>query len=141
MFSALRAPFAHLTAALFGMTGLTGASAAAAASSQIEATAAYKLELLTPKVAPGRAHLVVRFVDGAGKPVPGAVVTATRLDMSPAGMGSMTAPVTAAKATKPGLYAFDTTLGMPGRWALTVTAKAPRQTTPMVATYTVTAGQ
>ena len=140
MFSALRAPFAHLTAALFSMTGLAGASVAAA-SSQMEATAAYKLELLTPKVAPGRAHLVVRFVDGTGKPVPGAVVTATRLDMSPAGMGSMTAPVKAAKATRPGLFGFDTTLSMPGRWALTVTAKAPSQPTPMVATYTVTAGQ
>lgn len=138
MFNAYHAPFARLAAALFGLSGL--ATAATAAPAQIEATAAYKLELLTAKVPAGPASLVVRFVDGNGKPVPGAVVTATRLDMSPAGMASMTAPVTTAEGAKPGLYRFDANLTMPGRWALTVVAKAPGQKAPLTTTYMVTAG-
>ncbi len=139
MLNALLPRLVRLAAALTGLGGL--ATAASAAPAQIEATTAYKLELLTPKVAPGPTQIVVRFVDRAGKPVPGAVVTATRLDMSPSGMGSMTAPVTVAKGMKPGLYRFDANLAMPGRWALTVAAKAPSQKTPLTATYTVMAGQ
>lgn len=139
MLNALLPRLVRLAAALTGLGGL--AAAASAAPAQIEVTAAYKLELLTPKVAPGPTQIVVRFVDGAGKPVPGAVVAATRLDMSPDGMGGMTAPVAAAKGAKPGLYRFDATIGMPGRWALTVVAKAPNQKAPMTATYTVTAGR
>lgn len=83
----------------------------------------------------------MRFIDGAGKPVPGAIVAAPRLDMSPAGMASLTAPVAAAKGAKPGLYRFDANFNRPGRWALTVAAEVPGQKAPMTATYTVTVGQ
>jgi hypothetical protein len=141
MFNALRAPLARLAAVLFGVSGIAGANAASAAGAQIEKTADYKLELLTPKVPVGQATLEVRFVDGAGKPVSGAAVTARRLDMSPSGMDAMTAPITPAKGANPGIYRFGTALSMPGRWALTVEAKAPGQKGSMTATYVVLAGQ
>ena len=68
--------------------------------------------------------LTVRLVHKpTGKPVPDAVIVSPRVDMSPEGMETMTAPVTPAKGTEPGTYSFMTDLAMPGRWLLTVSAK------------------
>ncbi len=58
-----------------------------------------------------------------GKPVAGAVVFQTKVDMGPSGMGEMTGKVTLQPAGPPGLYRFRTETGMAGTWALTLAAK------------------
>ncbi len=68
--------------------------------------------------------LTVRLVHKpTGKPVSDAVIVSPRIDMSPEGMETMTAPVTLAKGAQPGTYSFTTDLAMAGRWLLTVSAK------------------
>jgi len=68
--------------------------------------------------------LSVRLVHKpTGKPVPDAVIVSPRIDMSPEGMETMTAPVTLAPGAQPGTYSFATDLAMAGRWLLTVSAK------------------
>lgn len=58
-----------------------------------------------------------------GKPVAGAVVFQTKVDMGPSGMGEMTGKVTSQPADPAELYHFRTETGMAGTWALTLTAK------------------
>ena len=58
-----------------------------------------------------------------GKPVVGAVIFQTKVDMAPAGMGEMTGKVTPQPADPTGVYRFRTEVGMAGKWALTLTAK------------------
>src|SRR6266699_6149681 len=61
--------------------------------------------------------LTVRLVHKpTGKPVSDAVIVSPRIDMSPEGMATMTAPVTSAKGTQPGTYDFKTDLSMAGGW-------------------------
>jgi uncharacterized GH25 family protein len=94
-----------------------------------------KVELLTPKAKVGPASLLVRFVDGAGKPIAGAVVTAASLDMGPMGMSSMAATVKPPKVVRPGVYRFDTALQMSGKWAFKVAARAPSLKRPITTTF------
>ena len=58
-----------------------------------------------------------------GQPVEGAVIYATRMDMAPDGMETMTSPVTALRAEVPGTYLFSTDLTMAGEWRFSVAAK------------------
>jgi len=58
-----------------------------------------------------------------GKPVTGAVIFQTKVDMGPSGMGEMTGKVTPQSADPAGLYHFRTETGMAGTWALTLSAK------------------
>jgi hypothetical protein len=51
------------------------------------------------------------------------VIFATRLDMAPEGMATMTAPVEALPSTEPGVYRFRTNLMMAGGWQLSLAAK------------------
>src|SRR5713101_7345213 len=68
--------------------------------------------------------LAVRLVHKpTGKPVSDAVIVSPRIDMSPEGMATMTAPATPAAGAEPGTYGFKTDLVMAGRWLLTVSAK------------------
>src|SRR5216683_6966374 len=57
------------------------------------------------------------------KPVSDAVIVSPRIDMSPEGMATMTAPITPAPGAEPGTYGFKTDLSMAGRWLLTLSAK------------------
>ena len=71
-------------------------------------------------------ELAVRLVNKVtGKPVDGAVLFRTRLDMSPDSMGEMTAKHTAMPASEPGVYKFKADLTMAGGWAFKVQAKVP----------------
>ena len=71
-------------------------------------------------------ELAVRLVNKAtGKPVEGAVLFRTRLDMSPDSMGEMTAKHTAMPASEPGVYSFKADLTMAGGWAFKLQAKVP----------------
>jgi hypothetical protein len=55
--------------------------------------------------------------------VEGAVIYATRMDMAPDGMATMTSPVTAMPTEEPGIYRFATDLTMAGGWRFSVAAK------------------
>ena len=70
--------------------------------------------------------VAVRLVNKiTGKPVEGAVIFRTRLDMSPDTMDEMTAKHAAAPSSEPGVYRFKADFTMAGRWALKLQAKVP----------------
>lgn len=85
----------------------------------------YRFELVSTehRVGPGTI-LELRMTDlRTGAPVEGAVIYATRMDMAPDGMATMTSPVTAMPAEAPGHYRFATDLTMAGGWRFSVAAK------------------
>jgi len=108
-----------LFAVLFGL-----ATAALHISAQAGA-ADYKFEAVAAEVrGGGGATLAVRLVHKAtGKPVPGAIVFRTRLDMSPDDMAAMTAKHEPLPESEPGVYRFKADLTMAGGWALKLMAK------------------
>lgn len=117
MFSiAFRAGLAGLALAL----ALPSATALAGASD-------YEFQPVAVDVKNGAgSELAVRLVDKAtGKPVAGAVLFRTRLDMAPDNMADMTAKHTAMPASEPGVYRFKADLTMAGGWAFKVMAKVP----------------
>jgi hypothetical protein len=70
--------------------------------------------------------LAVRLVHKpTGKPVVGAVIFRTRLDMSPDTMDEMTAKIVGLPSTEPGVYRFKADFTMAGGWALKLQAKVP----------------
>jgi len=71
-----------------------------------------------------------------GKPVTGAVIFQTKVDMGPSGMGEMTGKVTPQPADPAGLYHFRTETGMAGTWALTLAAKVQGETDTVRGTVT-----
>ena len=85
----------------------------------------YAFEPVKAEVKKGNGvNLTVRLVHKpTGKPVSDAVIFSPRIDMSPEGMATMTAPVTPAAGAEPGTYSFKTDLPMAGGWLLTVSAK------------------
>lgn len=58
-----------------------------------------------------------------GEHVPDAIIYASRMDMAPDGMATMTTPVTALPAEGPGRYRFATDITMAGGWRFSVAAK------------------
>ncbi len=71
-------------------------------------------------------ELAVRLVHKpTGKPVSGAVLFRTRLDMGPDSMAEMTAKHEAVPASEPGVYRFKADLTMAGGWAFRIMAKVP----------------
>lgn len=85
----------------------------------------YAFEPVKAEVKKGEGVTVaVRLVHKpTGKTVPDAVIFASRIDMSPDGMPTMTAPVTTVSGAEPGTYGFKTNLVMAGGWLLTLSAK------------------
>jgi hypothetical protein len=77
------------------------------------------------KNGPG-SELAVRITHKpTGKPVEGAVLFRTRLDMSPDSMGEHTAKHVAQPSSEPGVYKFRADLTMAGGWAFKLMAKVP----------------
>ena len=85
----------------------------------------YEFQLVEPTVQAGADKIVtVRLVNKkTGKPVPDAVIFASRLDMAPEGMQEMVTKVTPMPGTEPGTYRFKATFSMAGRWQLSLGAK------------------
>ena len=109
-------------AAIMVLAGMALANAAAAWAAADD----YRFELAGPPAKTGNGLVVKVWLlhTPDNKPVPGAVIFQTRLDMGPDGMASMTAPAKAVPdATEPGVYAFQIEPSMAGRWALTLAAK------------------
>lgn len=101
----------------------------AMAGSAMADTKDYEFQLLDKEVKQGAAVLSVKLVHKpSGRAISDAVIFATRMDMGPAGMEMMTAPVEATSSTEPGVYQFKTYLGMAGEWALSLGAKVQGET-------------
>jgi len=90
----------------------------------------YEFRLVQTGVKQGNGAIVaLRLVDKrSGKAVPDAVIFATRIDMAPDGMETMTAPIEALPSTEPGVYRFKTNLTMAGGWRLSLGAKIQGET-------------
>lgn len=89
------------------------------------AIADYEFQLVTPEIAVGPTTTIdVRLINKATqKPVPDAVIFATRLDMAPDGMAEMATRITATPTSEPGLYRFTANVSMAGGWQLSLAAK------------------
>jgi YtkA-like protein len=104
-----------------------GIAMALAATSALAGKNDYVFEPVAVEVKNGPgSQLAVRLLHKpSGKPVEGAVIFRSRLDMSPDAMGEMTANHAAQPAKEPGVYRFNADLTMAGRWALKLMAKVP----------------
>jgi hypothetical protein len=90
----------------------------------------YEFKLAEPTVAVGKDKtFTVQLVNKkTGKPVPDAVIFATRLDMTPDGMAEMATKVVREPGGEPGSYRFKAAFGMEGRWLLSLGAKVQGET-------------
>src|SRR5713226_9414084 len=109
----------------FAFAGAVLAAALSLTSTGFAGASDYTFEPVKAEVKKGSGvTLTVRLVHKpTGKPVSDAVIFSPRIDMSPEGMATMTAPATPAVGAEPGTYNFKTDLVMSGRWLLTVSAK------------------
>src|SRR6266550_8841996 len=119
--------FTHARAlrAAFIATAIGGANTAALAE-----ITDYKFELVDQSVQAGPDKTItVRLMNTkTGKPVPDAVIFATRLDMAPDGMQEMATKVTPMPGTEPRTYRFKANLTMAGGWQLSLGAKVQGET-------------
>ena len=84
----------------------------------------YEFQLVDKSVKKGDAIISVRLVHKPdGKPVPNAVIFATRLDMAPDGMETMKTTIEPMPSTEPGIYKFKAEVTMEGGWQLSLAAK------------------
>lgn len=90
----------------------------------------YEFQLVDQAIKAGPDKTItVRLMNKAtGKPVPDAVIFATRLDMAPDGMAEMATRITPMPSTEPGVYKFKANLGMAGGWQLSLGAKVQGET-------------
>ena len=90
----------------------------------------YEFQLVDPALKAGADRIItVRLINKAtGKPVPDAVIFATRLDMAPEGMQEMVTKVTPMPGTEQGTYRFKANLSMAGGWQLSLGAKVQGET-------------
>jgi hypothetical protein len=105
-----------MAAGLLALSGATGAFAGA----QDYAFEPVKAEV---RNGPGSEFAVKLIHKPSAKPVEGAVIFRTRLDMSPDSMESMTTTVEPLTESEPGVYKFKADFTMAGRWALKLQAK------------------
>jgi hypothetical protein len=100
----------------------------------------YEFQLMDSTVKKGDAIISVRLVHKPdGKPVPDAVILASRLDMAPDGMQEMATKITLMPSTVPGVYRFKASISMQGRWQLSLGAKVQGETGTVESNLVVTA--
>ena len=101
----------------------------------------YKFELVDQTVQEGPDKVIaVRLINTkTGKPVPDAVIFATRLDMAPDAMQEMATKVVPVPGAEPGTYKFKATFGMEGRWQLSLGAKVQGETGTVESKLVITA--
>ncbi len=87
----------------------------------------YEFQPVAAEVGNGAgSEVAIRLVNKiTGKPVDGAVLFRTRLDMSPDSMGEMTAKHVAMPGSETGVYRFTADFTMAGRWVLFATGEWP----------------
>lgn len=122
-------------AALIGVVSLSLASPAFAGAKD------YEFQPVTAQVKSGAgSELAVRLINKVtGKPVEGAVLFRTRLDMSPDSMGEMLAKHAAMPGSESGVYRFKADFTMAGGWAFKVQAKVPGESETIEGTVVFTA--
>ena len=101
----------------------------------------YEFKLVEPTVAVGKDKIVtVQLVNKkTGKPVPDAVIFATRLDMGPEGMPEMATKIVREPGGEPGSYRFKAAFGMEGKWLLSLGAKVQGETGTVESKLVITA--
>ena len=101
----------------------------------------YEFKLVEPTVAVGKDKIVtVQLVNKkTGKPVPDAVIFATRLDMGPEGMPEMATRIVREPGGEPGSYRFKAAFGMEGKWLLSLGAKVQGETGTVESKLVITA--
>ena len=119
--------FTHARAFRAALIAATIGGASTAALAEI---ADYKFELVDQNVQAGPDKIItVRLINTkTGKPVPDAVIFATRLDMAPDAMQEMATRIAPVPGAEPGTYKFKATFGMAGRWQLSLGAKVQGET-------------
>ncbi len=89
----------------------------------------YEFQLVRNEIKKGDAVIAVRLINKVtGKPVPDAIIFATRLDMAPDGMQEMLTKVTPIPGSEPGIYQFKANLSMAGGWQLSLGARIQGET-------------
>jgi hypothetical protein len=85
----------------------------------------YEFQIVQGEVKRGDGAIIaVRLVNkGSGKPVPDAVISAKRIDMTPDGMADMAGRIEQLPSNEPGVYRFKANLSMQGSWQLSLAAK------------------
>ena len=128
-----------LRAARFAV--LLSVTTLALASSAFAGAKDYEFQPVAAQVKNGNgSEVAVRLINKlTGKPVEGAVLFRTRLDMSPESMGEMEAKHTASPSTQPGIYRFKADFTMAGGWAFKVQAKVPGESETVEGTVVFTA--
>jgi hypothetical protein len=101
----------------------------------------YKFELVDQTIQAGPDKVItVRLMNTkTGKPVPDAVIFASRLDMTPDGMQEMVTKIAPMPGGEPGTYKFKATFGMAGRWQLSLGAKVQGETGTVENKFVITA--
>jgi hypothetical protein len=122
-------------AALIGMVAIGFAPSALAEIRD------YEFKLVEPTVTVGKDKIVtLQLVNTkSGKPVPDAVIFATRLDMAPEGMPEMATKIVREPGGEPGNYRFKAAFGMEGRWLLSIGAKVQGETGTVESKLVITA--
>jgi hypothetical protein len=117
--------YSHAFQAASIIVAMTGAITAARADIRD-----YEFQFVDQTIQAGPDKIVtVRLMNTkTGKPVPEAVIFATRLDMAPDGMQEMATKIVPTPGGEPGTYKFEATFGMAGRWQLSLGAKVQGET-------------
>jgi hypothetical protein len=117
----------HSRAIRAALTGVAMATLATVALADIRD---YEFLLVdqTVQAGPDKTITVRLMNKKTGRPVPDAVIFATRLDMAPDGMQEMATKITPTPGGEPGTYKFKATFGMAGRWQLSLGAKVQGET-------------
>jgi hypothetical protein len=120
---------------------LIGLSLAGAPKVALAEIKDYEFQLVAQTVQTGPDKIVtVRLINKkTGKPVPDAVIFATRLDMAPDGMQEMATKVASVSGGEPGTYRFKANFSMEGRWQLSLGAKVQGETGTVESKLVVTA--
>jgi YtkA-like len=118
-----------------------GLAAAVTIGTAFAGAADYAFEPVSADVHNGAgSELAVRLVHKpTGKPVEGALIVKSRLDMSPENMEAMTAKLEPGTEIQPGVYHFKADLTMAGKWALKLMAKVQGEPETVIGTVTFTA--
>lgn len=103
----------------------------------------YEFQLVDQSIKAGSDKIItVRLVNkSTGKPVPDAVIFATRLDMAPDGMQEMATKVAPLPGAEPGTYKFKASFSMAGRWQLSLGAKVQGEKGTLERKFVITAQQ
>jgi hypothetical protein len=113
-----------LQAALIGIAMTGSATLARAGIKDYE----FQLVDQTVQAGPDKVITVKLMNTRTGKPVPDAVIFATRLDMAPDGMQEMATRIAPMPGGEPGTYKFKAIFAMAGRWQLSLGAKVQGET-------------